>query len=58
MTRAVVDTVEGPNGPVALVRITSDDDWMLNCDRCKGPLGEGDVAQDRGDHWYCRDCAR
>lgn len=58
MKRAVVDTVVGPYGPVELVRITSDDGWNLRCYRCESPLDEGDAAQDRGDRWYCRNCAR
>lgn len=56
--RLVVETVEGPYGPVELVEIARDDGWNLSCYRCDCSLSEGDVAQFRGDHWHCRNCAR
>ncbi|SIE25910.1 hypothetical protein [Mycobacteroides abscessus] len=55
--REVVETFDGRYGPVQLVRLT-DDDWNQHCHRCKTHLSEGDLAQDRGDHWHCRGCAR
>lgn len=55
--REVVEVVESSRGPVAMVRLTVDD-CNLCCHRCKGFLGEGDVAEDRGDHWHCRSCVR
>lgn len=55
--REVVETVDGRYGPVQLVRLTGDD-WNQHCHRCQTYLSEGDMAQDRGDHWHCKDCAR
>ncbi len=53
----VVEWIKGKYGPVGLVRLTYDD-WNQHCYKCCAGLAEGDLAQDCGDHWLCRNCAR
>ncbi len=55
--------VQGPNGPIGLTLLTEDLPGDRCCYRClhHGHATHGcagDLIQDNGDHWLCRNCAR
>ncbi|WP_085305164.1 hypothetical protein [Mycolicibacillus koreensis] len=58
--REIVKTIRKANfdGPIHL-SLVLDDDLPAHCYRCRSTsLGEGDLAQFRGDHWLCEYCSR